>query len=539
MRKISALALALAAALALSGCVPRDSGGENSGGETAAPPPPSETPRISPPPAVPEGDGRFSLRYDPASTLNPLTGTNADNLSLSHLMYESLFTLDSQLNYSASLCESFETEDCKIYDFTFREGAFMSDGAALSPYDVVYSINQARAGARYSSRLKNVVSASVIGPRTVRVTLSAPNARLPALLDFAIIKDGASGTSPRGTGPYRYSAAEGALGAMLVKNEYYQGAAAPPLDAIYLVSCSDSELGEYFNERRLDLLSEDPGAPRAAIHRDSEARYYNPTVLQYIGFNSKTAVISDVRFRRVAELAVDRETIAREYLGGHATASPLALPPYYRLYDTTWETAANKNAESDATTLISAALREIGMKDSDSDTFLEYPDNGDMIPFSIDFLVDSGNAARVKAAQSVATALRRVGLNIVLRELPFSELEKALKDGDFDMYLGETRLPADFDFSSLVSPGGALNLGNAGGEATEEKNANFLAARGDFNERNAARALCLSIAEDVTFIPIAYKQFAVYSGRGEISGLSPSQTSVFLNFPEWTVEADR
>jgi peptide/nickel transport system substrate-binding protein len=478
------------------------------------------------PPAVPSGDGRFSLRFNPASTLNPLTGEDADNMALSTLCYEGLFALNADFTYRNVLCESFESADFLTYDFTFVAGVYMSDGDELSPYDVVYSIEQAKAGARYGGRLKNVVSAEVIGPRTVRVEMEIPNARLPALLDIPIIKDGASGTVPRGCGPYKYA---GDGEARLVKNTYHRDAARLPIDAIYLVSCADAQLGEYFTEQRIDLIAENSSAPVSSARRDHEARYYYTTVLQFIGFNPRAAAVDDVRFRAAVEAAADREAIVQSCLGTRGAASRLALPPFYRLYESTWEGTGSSAG-------LSALLGAIGMTDADSDTYLEYPVDGVMTPFSLDFIVGAGNDARLAAAKSVSDALRRVGLNITLRELPFEEFKQALEAGDFDMYYGETRLPADFDLSALVGTGGALNYGNVGGEEYDALLGAFLAARGDFAERGAARELCERIRDERPFIPIAYRQYAVYSGRNEIAGLEPSQTGVFCNIADWTIE---
>ncbi|MDR2615720.1 MAG: ABC transporter substrate-binding protein [Oscillospiraceae bacterium] len=525
---VAALALLLTSCARFAG-----QGGEPADDSPVAPEPSGALVSAAPS-VVPEGDGRFSLRYNPAASLNPITGTDTYNMELATLMYEGLFVLNADFSWQNALCESYETEDRRVYEFTFRDGVYMSDGSALSPYDVVYSINQAKQSSKYSTRLKNVRSAVVAGLRAVRVTLNAADARFPALLDIPIVKDGSSGTAPRGTGPYKYSA-EGE--ARLVKNEYYARATALPFDEIYLVSCRDSELGEYFTESIIDLFTEDPSASRAPIHRDAETRYYNTTVMLYIGFNPRAAAVDDARFRRVVDLAVDRGAIVKDILGGRAVASPLALPPFYRLYDKTWESAARGDDDGgDRRTLISEALAEIGLADSDNDTYLEYPTPGGLAPFALDFIVSSENAPRVEAARSVSDALRRVGLNVILRELPTEEFKTALRDGNFDMYCGETRLSASFDLSPLVGSGGVVDFGDMGGGERAERNAAFLAAFGDFSERNAARALCISIAEDMTFIPIAYKQFAVHSGRGEITGLAPSQTGLFYNIAEWTAD---
>ena len=496
----------------------------------SADPFPTDEPGIFSPLPVISGDGKFSLRYNSAATLNPLVGTDAGNMALSTLMYEGLFRLKSDFNYDYGLCESFETTDCITYDFKLRGDIYMSDGSELSPYDIMYSINTARTN-RFASRLKNVSSVSIVDASTVRVTLKTADARFPRLLDFGIIKDGSSGTSPRGTGPYRYSESENGV-AVLIKNEYHTKFAVLPLDTINLVECADTELGERFTESIVDLFIDDPNATVASVRRDHEKRYFNTTVLQYIGFSSRSSAMVDARFRAVIQHAVDKDNIVSDILGGRASVARLALPSYYNLYDTTWESGTDQAA----LVAMSELLDSIGMQDANNDTYLEYPLMGAYVDVTLVFLVNSENTARIKAAETIAARLRRVGICVELTELPFAEYVAALEAGEFDMYYGETLLPANFDFSELLSPGGRLDYGNMATEELAAMCGAFLAAWGDFAERNAARTFCQTLALELPFIPVAYKQYAVHSGRNEILGLEPSPSGLFWNIYDWEIE---
>jgi peptide/nickel transport system substrate-binding protein len=157
---------------------------------------------------------------------------------------------------------------------------------------------------------------------------------------------------------------------------------------------------------------------------------------------------------------------------------------------------------------------------------------------SLDFIVAAENPARVAAAGAVTDALRRVGVNVTLRTLPFATFERSLEAGDFDLYYGETRLAADFNLSAILLPGGALDYGGAGSETYREPLAAFYGAGNLMAESNAARALCELVLEDAPFIPLLYKQYAVHSGRNVISGMTPSQTGIFTDIAEWTVNLE-
>ena len=530
-----ALALIILIALLLSVCALSSCGlffGEDELSpdiEEAPAPAPYDEPGAVIQTPVQSGDGKFSLRFNSNATLNPLVGTDASNMALSTLMYEGLFRLGSDFGYENALCESFETSDCITYDFKLRDGIYMSDGAELSPYDVVYSINTARSN-RYASRLKNVESVSISDINTVRVVLSRADARFPRLLDFGIIKDGSSGTAPRGTGSYKFAELES--GAYLIKNDFHEKSSSLPVSTIFLLPCADTELGERFTESIIDLFIDDPSSSVVSVRRDHEKRYFNTTVLQYIGFSSRSSAIVDPRFRAVVQFAADKDAIVNDVLDTRASAARLALPTFYSLYDTTWETTSNRNS----LVAMSDLLDSIGMYDANNDTFLEYPLMGDYVSVDLVFIVNSENQSRAEAAGSIADQLRRVGINVELLKLPYDEYIAALEAGEFDMYYGETRLPANFDFSELVSPGGALDYGNMGAEEYVELNSAFLAAWGEFAERNAARALCTTFAETLPFVPIAYKQYAVHSGRNEILGMEPSQTGLFWNIYDWEID---
>ena len=207
-RIILIVLIILIPALMLQGCLPAESP------ETA--PSVSEEPSavdIIPPVsstqvAVP-ARGRFTMRYDPNSALNPITSLSSDNILLSSLIYESLFILDSSLNVKPLLCESWSTEDDYTYTFVLKRDIAMSDGSRLTADDVAYSLRQAMQRGRFTNRLKNIKSIVSDGDLTVSIVLNSRNSRLVHLLDVPIIKAGSIDADiPPGTGPFVMSATQ-------------------------------------------------------------------------------------------------------------------------------------------------------------------------------------------------------------------------------------------------------------------------------------------------------------------------------------------
>jgi len=157
--------------------------------------------------------------------------------------------------------------------------------------------------------------------------------------------------------------------------------------------------------------------------------------------------------------------------------------------------------------------------------------------FTLNFIVNIENSHKLAAVNAIAESLRQFGFDINVRTLPWGDFVNALETGNFDMYYGETLLGADFDFSALLLPGEHnLNFGNTGNTAFLPYIQNFLSAETREEVSHAGEELNLAITQQAPFIPILYKRYAIYSHMGAITGASPTQSGVFHNFHEWTID---
>jgi len=212
-----------------------------------------------PPPPSPPGIGRFTLRYDPNSTMNPIHMLNRDNIVLSSLIYESLFVLNQDLRVEPVLCQRWESEDYLEYTFYILPNIAMHDGSTLTSEDVVYSFRQALLRGRFASRLHAVSSVAEIDELSFKVILSEANSRLINLLDFPIIKAGSIDEPiPPGTGPYTPVGAT--VFSYLTPFISHRNAEEMPINRIYLRACTDSEITELFDSLYLSLLWDDPAS---------------------------------------------------------------------------------------------------------------------------------------------------------------------------------------------------------------------------------------------------------------------------------------
>jgi peptide/nickel transport system substrate-binding protein len=488
-------------------------------------------PPVAPPILSPPSFGRFTLRYDSKSTLNPITSSSSDNILLTSLMYESLFTLDGNLNVEPVLCESWSTEDNITYIFELRPEIAMSDGSYLTADDVTYTLRRAMTSGRFVNRLNTIRSIASDGDLTVTIVLNSANRRFIRLLDVPIIKNGSiNNRVPPGTGPYIYTGEEALR---LERFPQHRDFFRLPLTTIYLRECGDSELTELFDDGELSLLWDNPTDPfDIRLNRLRDTRFYDTTAMQFIGFNARSVVLRNQDVRRAIGCAINRQHITEVIMPGQTLAAPLAISPAYEFYDVAWERVFH-NPLVEMALLINRA----GLEDYNQDSFFEYRDDyGVFQEFSLDFIVNSENIHKIRAAHSIADTLRRTGFDITVRELPWDRFISALRNGNFDMYYGETVLSADFDLSPLLLPNGRHNYGLTGSTMYQPLIDDFLSAQTDADERAAAARLCEEIRVYAPFVPILYKRYAIYTPLRAIIGATPSQSGIFHRFADWSID---
>jgi len=493
----------------------------------------------APPPDEPPRRGVFTLRYvQEPYTMNPIIALNRDNILLTSLLYESLFILNESLEAVPLLCSRWETEDNVTFVFEIHPNIQMHDGSTLTAEDVVYSIRQARNRGRHLNKLRGIESVNVTPEEDLSITivLDSPNARFTRLLDIPIIKNNSiEERIPPGTGPYMFPAPNAMR---LNRFTNYRHFDELPLSSINLLECYDSDLTELFDGGTLSLLWDDPtGAFDIRLNRRHEPRFYNTTSLQYLGFNANSPILRDPDVRRAIGCAIDHQYIVDNIMNvprpGQAVASPVAISPMFDMYDPVWE-----HRFMDPLDEMGALLERARIADYDQDSFLELMDGyGTIHKFTLDFIVNIENSHKLAAANWIAETLERFGFDINVRALQWGNFMTALENGDFDMFYGETLLGADFDLTPLLLPGEEnLNFGRTANTTYRPLIQSFLAAETQEEMSYAGGQLTLAITQNAPFIPILYKRHAIYTPMGVITRASPSQSGVFNNFHEWTID---
>ncbi len=487
---------------------------------------PSHTGQDSPPPvqesSSPKPKAEFALAYDAGNTLDPLSGTGSTNLALAGLVYEGLFELDPTFQPQPLLCNSYTcSDDNQTWVFTLRSGLVFSNGTPLTAQHVVDSLNSARFSDLYTARLAQV-SDITAKEEVVTITLHSPNGAFPALLDIPIILPGSEeDPAPLGTGPYYYNFSSGNLS--LSRNPYWHQARPLPLESIPLRVCStaDDRIAA-FDTGLVSVVPSNLTASNALGYSGSHETWDCPTSsLLYLGFNCSQGPCLNLALRQALSRGINRSTVVTSLLSSHADAAVLPVHPVSPLYN---ETLAS---ELDYSVSAATQLLEGGGYTLSDGVLLS---NGR--PVELRLVVNNENSFRIDVADYLAEELSKLGVTVTVTHLPWEEFLSVLSKGDFDLYLAQVKLTADFDPSVLLT--GSLNYGAYRSEETSALLAAFRAASSG-NWQTAANALYANLAANAPFAPLCFLHSSVLTQWGIVSGLEPTQQNPFYRFHNWSI----
>ncbi|MBE6908720.1 MAG: ABC transporter substrate-binding protein [Ruminococcaceae bacterium] len=508
MKRLVSLLLALAMCVSLTACWESESTEPQDfwemEREPSEPPPERESTKAT----------VFTLPYLNSQTLDPVACADGVQQVVGSLLYEGLFTLDERFEPQPTLCTSCSRSSNGLtYTFTLRDGVVFSNGAPLTAADVLATYRRAQASDRYAARFANVTDMRVNRSAFV-MTLKQADDGLCAMLDIPIVKSGTEkDTVPVGTGPYMFHT--DADGTFLVRNESWWGGTAP-MERIALAPAKDADTAAYLfsaeNAHLLpaDLLSETSASALGGV----DIADASTATMLFLGFNTRRTVLGQAAMRRAMSAAIDRGAVVETLLAGHAAAAQFPIHPDAALYPAALETPFESGAYA-------AALSP------EAEERLIATVAGQL---ELSLLVNEENNFKVSVAEHLAKQLTAANITIKPVVLPWQDYLAALERGDFDLWLGEVRLTADWDVAALVEKDGALNYGKYNDAALSKALKAFLASE---NERTAT-AFYERFAEEAPFLPLVFKSISILTPEGLIGGVSPTLTRPLRGLESWT-----
>ena len=496
MKRFLSVLLCAALVLALAGCYRErpdytPTGDGLSGDEPTRP---SESPVT---------EQAMALAYFPNRSLNPLESTDYTNRMIFDLVYQGLFTVDEKYNAVPVLCEKFTvSRDMKRYTFYPARASF-SDGTVLTAADVAASLQAAMAGGYYAGRFSQVQAISLTDDGGVLVELKTPYEHFELLLDVPIVKAAqVEHERPLGTGAYLYETYAGQL--RLRRRSGWWCAAALVINAqvISLVEGENpGQLRDEFQSGNLSLVCADPGSVQyAEFHSDYELWDCENGVFLYLGCNMKSPVLSNQSIRAALTYAIDRAAIVEQNYRGFAYATALPTSPQSPWYAKTLANRVSLNPER-----LTQAV-ELAQLESNTLTLLVNTDDG----------------VRLRVARQIAQALSQCGLKVTTAEKDSASYLAALSAGEFDLYLGQTKLSPNMDLTAFFAPEGALSYGSISSTAMHTLCLEALANSGNYY------TLQQKLLENAQIVPILFRSYAIFAQRGAFEDLFPARDHIFF-----------
>lgn len=502
-------------------------------------------------------ENSVTLAYYSAEGLHPYTCDNAANQIITDLIYEPLFEINDSFEAEPCLAlsctskvisasgpasedtgeeetsegdqsdgdeeDAAKSKRSKIAGKTvctieLRQDVTFSDGTAMTAADVVYSLEQAvQSNSIYADRLADMESVRATGDSTVVITLNAANASFEALLDIPIISSGTGNDRfPVGTGPYQVKTKDGKA-QKLTKNTNWWQEGSLPVQEVGLYAAEDSDMLIFgFGSGAVSMVATDlTGTGSLTYTGEYDVVDYPTTSLIYVGCNTRSGTCQSKSFRQVLNYAFDRETLATKMLSGHAEPASLPVSPRSRLYD---EKLAEKYAWSEEKA--KEALQDAAYYGR-----------------TLKLIVNSESTFKTAFAVELEKELEAVGIDVKVEELAWKDFSEALEDRDFDLYLGEVKLTANFDLTELISEEENLNYGGYSSDELEELLTKFLTAAPE-KRSEAASNLYQVVAEDAPIIPLCFKNNSVLTHWGSEVEITPTQQNLFYHFSDWDLTPD-
>lgn len=371
------------------------------------------------------------------SSLDTLTSTASDAAAdrVRNLIFNSLVKKNENFDYVGELAKEIKvSEDGKIITFILQDNVKFHNGNAFTSADVKYTFDELfksngfKSGAFFDTvdgqKVKHIVSLETPDPKTVVFTVSRPalkNQLLSNLVAIPIIPQGTvqqQAAQPVGSGAFKFVSFDSAqnIVELQANAEYWDGA--PKLQKLRVKTVPDAnslqaelqsggvDVAPLPTNLSPDTLKSMETNPKLKVEK------FNGSNIQYLGFNTQSAPLNNVKIRQAIGYAINRDEIVNKLFLGQAVIAYSILPENSWAYSTgtkyTYDPARSKQL-----------LQEAGYKNE-----------------PIVFKFTAGQAAISQYSQVIQSSLTEVGLNVRIETVEGNVLRKDLSTGQFQMNTG-------------------------------------------------------------------------------------------------------
>ena len=357
-------------------------------------------------------------------TLDPTKGWghgNAPIVQSTLVRYTSELTFENDLATDHSL-----SDDGLVWTFTIRDDAYFTDGEKLTASDVAFTLETAKA-AQGAVDLNYMESAVAEDDTTVVITLSKPTSIfMNTLASVGIVPEHAYGedygTSPIGSGPYKFVEWKPQEQLIFTANENYYGGE-PAIKNVTVVFMSEDAALAAVQAGLVDVAYSSATlgttvVPGYTVERVKSAdnRGFTLPMLPDEGKTTESGapignnVTCHKEIRQAIAYAIDREIVAEYALNG------FARPAYSENDGMPWnnpEVAIETNVE-----YARQLLADNGWVDTDGDGIVEK----DGVKAEFNCVYPSGDSVRQMVGMAAAEQVAQIGIKITMEGTSWDDI---------------------------------------------------------------------------------------------------------------------
>lgn len=369
-----------------------------------------------------------------AEQLDPRFVGDPYGLRVSRLLFSSLVTIDPRtLEVVPDLARSVTAQSPSEFLVELREDLSFSDGSVLDARDVVATFEgvvDPALGSRYAHTYRRIREMRMLGPRSILFVLHEPHATFLTDLELPIVRreDARRRIAtpedpfPIGAGPYRLVRRDPGVLELRANPRWHRGK--PTYPSLRLVVIRDD------NTRALRMLagqgdlavSSIPPLLLPMFEEDDgfEIRSAAGISTMYLGFQTRSPKLDDVRVRRAIAHAIDRELLVRAKYDGLASVTETWIPRGH------WAAVDDLPSHAYDPERARALLDDAGFPDPPGDA-----------PRMSLILRTTSERFRQSVARAIAAMLRDAGIEVDVRPSETATLIADLNRGRFEITLLE------------------------------------------------------------------------------------------------------
>jgi peptide/nickel transport system substrate-binding protein len=405
----------------------------------------------------------FLIQSSPTN-LDPRVGTDEVSEHIDELLFDGLVQRDAQYHFTPALASSWDEPDPQTYVFHLRSGVKFADGQPLTARDVVWTIESMGAAGRSSAVISpkaatyaSIASVEARDAETVVFHLKQPDNFLLRNLSTGAIGIVPFGSAkdfwrqPVGTGPFRF-VSQRIDQDVVVERNTLSWSVVPKIERVRFAVVPDAitqslELEKGSGDVESNSLPMD-ALPVLERRTNLAVEDTRGTEIQYLAFNMRDPLLSNVHVRQAIALAIDRGLIVRTLWRGHAQPAVSLLPENH------WAWSGDVERYDYDPARAEQLLDEAG-----------YRRGANGIRFHLTMKTSTDDRARLLAAV-LQQQFSRVGIALDLRSNEFATFYSDVTRGAFQLYslywIGGNEQPDIFSyvFSTARFPPKGANRGH-------------------------------------------------------------------------------